>query len=158
MELIDVIVSAVKIFSIVATTIILVSYLVFKLKSKKRNQKYLTPIIAEPEQFIAYEVPQIPVEMEQEEELPGYRNIRERFQVINESEPVRMEQQFNNDSFYYPKSQSFSNVNNYKSISSNKIYSRHNEKYSSPSSNKKGAIYNLYSLTASESMHKLKVN
>jgi hypothetical protein len=181
MELIEIIISSVKIFSIVATVVILVSYIVFKVKNKNRTKVQASPLATlQPEVLLNDQVAEIPEEeetgesyeeMPQYEEQPEimipYRTIKQRFQVINEDKQVNNEDNVEINSFYKPKSPVLSEAN---SISiqgsvisykpgrySQNAYRASDYKHSAPKSKEVKGIYNLYSLAVSEPMHKLKV-
>jgi|GEM_PF-1547930 len=173
MELIEIIISSIKIFSIVATVVILASYIIFKIKSKNRKKVRAELMTVQHEELLDEQQIEIPEEFESEE-LPQYeeqpevmipyRNINQRFQVINEDNRMSMEDYPEVNPYYRPNIPAFSDVNNAVMQSSHINYKpvRYSQNayraadYKHTSNDAKG-IYSLYSLAVSEPMHKMKV-
>ncbi len=133
MELIQIIIISLKLFVLLAAIIVLVSYFVFKVKDRKRRKPYSNsfkeePIKESPLKNLPSNLNEVPIE-----------NKNSRFQVLN------MPANFASDDIIVQKkdfkNQLFNNSINYKQYESNKSLD----------------IYERYSNSDFEPMHKIKL-
>jgi hypothetical protein len=143
MELIEIIIYALKIFSLVSVILLILSYFFFKMKDRKRIKPYM---LADSDPS-AYETP----EAKESGDVLNYRKFSERFQVLNEKRYAMEPQYERNGSFYKPSSGAGLPKHNVYNLPASDSYYKHNK-------NTPTNIYNLYSPEASEPMHKLKIN
>ncbi len=127
MELIQIIITSLKLFVLLAAIVILVSYFIFKVKDRKRPKPYTEGSSNEP------------VRQPQHIKVAPVENKQARFQVLNMAANFAADEViFQKKNF---KDQFFGNPINYKQIESNKTLD----------------IYERYSNSNFEPMHKIKL-
>lgn len=140
MELIEIIIYALKIFSLASVILLIVSYFFFKMKDRSRIKPYML-VDNDPS---TYEVP----ETKESADVLNYKKFSERFQVVNQE---RFTPQYESGAFYRPVAGNIIPQNNVYNLPRTNSNQRNN-------GNTSTNIYNLYSPETSEPMHKLKIN
>jgi hypothetical protein len=143
MELLEIIIYILKIFSLVSVGMLIISYLFFKMKDRSRIKPYMLV----DNDASAYEVP----EVEKSGDVLNYRKFNERFKVLNEERYINERPNGDYNSYYRPSSGPKAQKMNVYNLPESTINYK-------PGKNTPTNIYNLYSPATSEPMHKLKIN